>query len=499
MPSNWITPDQHPVETVRRGRMWAYLAIGVFTALMWFSIPHGIGFSWRECDTQAIARNFLSDGFDPLRPRVDWRGDTDGAVEAEFPLYQLSIASIIAFVGEAEWPGRLLALLATLWAALSLHRLLELRSGPGGALAGLLMFLVCGSTTLIATRIMPDAFSLALSIASLAAFVRYLAVGSSLSLWLSIAALTFGSLQKPPALQVGLVMFGWTALLAPNRLREPRLWFGFATVLAVVTAWLLHSKSLYDETGLTFGVVGGGDTKFPNLEHLASPTIHLQLARTSLQYGLSALGGIALFSLLLRRRLDRADLILLVTVAIGLYGSLRYSYHYKMGPHYHVFASVAGAWCVARAWPVQAGKAWWTALLVAVLLQGAWRTHAERTLRTNVIETSLMDIAASIRKLTTPEDLVIIRSEKPRVDKLWRRRNNFESPAMFYQTRRHGWVLPADGFEVADLERLRARGARVVYNPMPGQTSEEVKLWLEQEGETLIDQTSIRVHRLRSE
>lgn len=496
---HWTTTDQHPSAAVRRGRLLAYVAIGLFALTTWFAIPHGIGFSWRECDTQAIARNFLSDGFDPLRPRVDWRGDTDGAVEAEFPLYQLSIASVLAFVGESEWPGRVLALLATLWASLSLHRLLELRAGPSGALAGLLVFLVCGSSVMIATRIMPDAFSLALSIASLAAFVRYLAIGSSLSLWLSITALTFGALQKPPALQLGLVMFGWAAWLAPHRLREPRLWVGFACVLAVVTAWLLHGKSLYDETGLTFGVVSGGDTKFPSLEHLLSPKIHAQLAWTSVQYGLSALGGIALLTLLARRRLDGADLILLATVALGLYGSLRYSYHHKMGPHYHVFASLAGAWCVARAWPPRAGKVWWAALGAAVLAQGVWRIQVERTMRSNAIQTHLMDVAASIRSLTEPDELVIVRSEKPRRDALWQRRNNYESPAMFYQARRHGWVLPADGFEVAELERLRARGARLVYNPMPGQTSDAVQRWLAEKGDTLITEASFRVHRLRSE
>lgn len=495
---NWPTTDLHSTEAVRRGRLLACCAMVVFAITTWFAIPHGIGFSWRECDTQAIARNFFSDGFNPLRPRIDWRGDTDGAVESEFPLYQLSIASVMAFVGESEWPGRLLALLATLWASLSLHRLLELRAGPAGALAGLLMFLVCGSSTMIATRIMPDAFSLALSIASLTAFIRYLTVGSSLSLWLSIAALTFGALQKPPALQIGMVMFGWTALLAPQRLREPRLWVGFAAVMTVVGAWLLHANSLYEETGLTFGVVSGGDTKFPDIDHLLTPKIHVQLAWTSVQYGLSALGAIALIRLLVRRRLDGADLMLLGTVAIGLYGSLRYSYHHKMGPHYHVFASFAGAWFVARAWPSRANNLWWAALVTAVVVQGSWRIQVERTMRTNAINSPLMAIAASIRRLTDPGELIIVRSEKPRRDRLWQRRNNYETPAMFYQARRHGWVLPADGFDISGLEQLRARGARIVYNPMPGQTSKDVTRWLAREGDTLIDHPRCRVYRLRS-
>ena len=46
---------------------------------MLLAIPQGIGSSWRECDTQAIARNFLGEGWNPLRPLVDWRGDTNGA------------------------------------------------------------------------------------------------------------------------------------------------------------------------------------------------------------------------------------------------------------------------------------------------------------------------------------------------------------------------------------------------------------------------------------
>ena len=493
----WTASD-HASNAVKRGRLLAWCAMLAFALTMWFAVPHGIGFSWRECDTQAMARNFLSDGFEPLRPRVDWRGDTDGAVESEFPLYQLSIATIMALLGESEWPGRLLALLATLWASFSLHRLLEQRAGPTGALAGLLTFLVSGSSALLATRVMPDAFSLALSLASMTAFVRFLATGGSRKLWLSMALLALAALQKPPALQLGLVMFGWTVVLAPKRLREPQLWLGFAMVLSVVIAWLLHSKSLYDETGLTFGVIGGGDTKFPNLEHLLSAKIHAQLAWTSLQYGLSAIGGVALLSLLIRRRIDGTDLVLLGSVLLALYGALRYSYHHKMGPHYHVFAAVAGAWLVARAWPKRASAASWTMLIIAITVQGGWRLEVERTMRSNVVNQTLTDIAASIRHQTSPDELMIVRSEKPRRDELWQRRNNYETPTMLYQTRRQGWVLPDDEFTIAELERLRARGARLVCNPKPGQTNPDVEQWLAAESEILIARPRFRFHRLRA-
>ena len=91
-PPVWIDTPAEPTPGLRRGRTLALLAMLGFAVALTLGVPMGIGSSWRECDTQAIARNFLLDDFDLLRPRIDWRGDTDGAVECEFPLYQALIA-----------------------------------------------------------------------------------------------------------------------------------------------------------------------------------------------------------------------------------------------------------------------------------------------------------------------------------------------------------------------------------------------------------------------
>jgi hypothetical protein len=115
--ADWLALRAWPAASLRSGRRWVLLALLVWALATWFLVPHGIGYSWRECDTQSIARNFLVDGFDPLHPRVDWRGTTAGYVECEFPLYQLMIASALAAFGDVEWPGRLLALLSTLFGA----------------------------------------------------------------------------------------------------------------------------------------------------------------------------------------------------------------------------------------------------------------------------------------------------------------------------------------------------------------------------------------------
>ncbi|MBT6627325.1 MAG: dolichyl-phosphate-mannose--protein mannosyltransferase, partial [Gemmatimonadetes bacterium] len=69
--------------------------------------------AWRQTDTAAIARNYLEEGLDrPFYPRVDWRGDTLGYVEMNFPLFPYSVALLYAAAGGVhEWLGRLLAAL----------------------------------------------------------------------------------------------------------------------------------------------------------------------------------------------------------------------------------------------------------------------------------------------------------------------------------------------------------------------------------------------------
>src|SRR5438128_2010968 len=72
---------------------------------------------WRQADTQAIARNLAFEEFDPLRPRIDWRGDGPGYVETELQLYPAIVAAAMRVTGESVWPGQLLSLVCVATAA----------------------------------------------------------------------------------------------------------------------------------------------------------------------------------------------------------------------------------------------------------------------------------------------------------------------------------------------------------------------------------------------
>jgi hypothetical protein len=481
------------------GRRWLFVALGVFALLSWAAVaPHGINASWRECDTQAIARNFVLDGFDLARPRVDWRGDGDGAVECEFPLYQALIALVLRFAGDVEWPGRVLSLVSVLFAAFALHSLLAARSGARAALAGTLVFLVSGQAWLLSSRVTPDALSLALATAGVVTYLRYLAQGSSLALVLSALALAFAALQKPTALQAGLLLLLWTVALAPQRLREPRLWFAAVSALALVVAWLVHGALLHAETGLTFGVISGGDTKFPGLEQLFTLEFHRELAKASWRYGLSVFGIAALAVLAWRRALDRTDVALLSTVAVALLGTLRYSHESGMGAHYHAFAALAGSFFVARAWPERASLGFKAAFACALAVHGGAQFLREMEFKEDNAGASILAVAALVRDCSAPQELVAVRALKPAHDVRWERRNNFEDPRVLYHAHRRGWVLPSDGLDVPTLEGLVLRGARVVVLSAVRRSDEALLAWLALHADRVGENGGALVYRLRS-
>ena len=137
------------------------------------------------------------------------------------------------------------------------------------------------------------------------------------------------------------------------------------------------------------------------------------------------------------------------------------------------------------------------ALLAAVAAQGSWRWHEEEKARTGAVDNPFVELAASIRRLSLEGDRILVRSEKDRDDDLWKRRNNFEDPRLFYNTGLHGWVVPLDGFDVAALEAMQRDGATLVYDPKPGLNTPDVTAWLDANAERVIDEPWVHVHRLR--
>ena len=101
-----MTTIGYRVDPANATRWWAVLAV---VLLVWCLLqalyvrPDGFGVHWRQAETMSIADEYRDNGLDLLHPRVVWRGDGEGFVEAELMLYPALVALAGMALGDGEW------------------------------------------------------------------------------------------------------------------------------------------------------------------------------------------------------------------------------------------------------------------------------------------------------------------------------------------------------------------------------------------------------------
>jgi len=327
---------------------------------------------------------------------------------------------------------------------------------------------------------MPDALSVALCLVGLAMFDRMLR-GKGPEGWLWVGAMSctvLGCLAKPTSLQVVAIQFAWLLAVAPGQLRNWRVLAVLVGPVVLTMTWMLHAASIGAETGLTFGVLSAGDSKLPHLKHLVAPGLYVGIAWTAVLFGPGLAGYLSFLGVAVKRRFVWLDLAVLAPVVVALVATLRYSSSGGMGPHYHQWAAVAGAWFVARWWSMRKGPAiaW---LICALVVATAVSSFArERSAVQAAACATALDVASDLHNATEPGDLVVVRSPKQRVDSYWQRRNNYEDPVVLYHARRFGWVIPSDEFTPQVLAVLLLAGAKAIVDFAPDRVDDVTREWL---------------------
>jgi 4-amino-4-deoxy-L-arabinose transferase-like glycosyltransferase len=215
--------------------------------------------AWRQADTAAMARNFFVEGYDLLRPRVDWRGISSGVVETNFPLYPYLVACLYGVAGGAsEWLGRLLSALFSSLAAVPVYALgRRLSPGPWLARCAAAIYLVLPLSWYFGRAVMPEALMILLSGCALWTFQRWLEAPTRLRFVTATIAAGLCFAVKIPTLYLGFPLLalamarhGW------GFLRRPSMWVFLVAALLPAVMWYGHAVSLFRETGLTFGIFG---------------------------------------------------------------------------------------------------------------------------------------------------------------------------------------------------------------------------------------------------
>jgi len=241
-----------------RALLFVVVLAGAGLRLAWVARPLDArigGAPWREADYAQVTRNFERDGGGFLHPRIDWRGDTPGFVEMEWPLLPWIAAR---FPGG---PGSHAVILRGLSALLSIgslllftglaRRLLE----PPAALFAVAVVAINPLLVSLSSAMQPEPLMLFFALVAVVLLLRWDQSARPALLAGAGAALGLAIMAKAPAACLGL-LFAFMVLrrLGAAALRVWAVWIAALLALAPPLAWYAWAHRFYLLYGNSLGL-----------------------------------------------------------------------------------------------------------------------------------------------------------------------------------------------------------------------------------------------------
>lgn len=211
--------------------------------------------SWRESDIGSIARNFVNEGMNPLYPRIDWRGNTPGFTESEFPLYAWLIAICYQAFGEYDFIGRVLAFLFSLVSMYFFIRLAREYLDDLPLLIAVCFFTFNPLFIELSTQLKAEGMMFVFYIAAVFYFKKWIDVESTKDFIVAVVTMALCILCKLTSAHIGLLFafllfqkYGWEVL------KQSKVWvFGVLSLLPAIL-WYMHAKNLWLAYGNSLGI-----------------------------------------------------------------------------------------------------------------------------------------------------------------------------------------------------------------------------------------------------
>jgi hypothetical protein len=436
---------------------WLILVFFIFVQIPFLLQPIEGRHMSRQADTAGVARNLAFESFDPIRPRIDLRGDKSGIVGMEFPLYQMVVAGGLGLIGDHDVVGKLVSLLAMVVAWILLARLLGHRAGidPWAAQAALG---ACPILLIYAAKVMPETSALLLSIVALQRFDAHRMQARQAPLWQGVTALTLAALTRPYVIFIGLpLIFFWVGEYRKRRIGFEYLAAAAALILPFLLwyfVWWPHLECVY---GLDYFFAGTPLSE--NIGQMLAPAFWSSLLNTIIKFYLNwlcfpfaLLGGMILWHA--RSRIPDVALMALwlpavtVPVLCLLIGDqfVSHEYYFLALVPWSVLL-VAVALDRLRERHPRLGIA--TCVLVAVLTPGLfWKQY-----RSNNLLPAYQAVTTEITLRTHKNDLVLIEAFAHDPLGAW----------YLHPIRRRGWIeRHTQLYNRENVVNLRRRGLRWV-------------------------------------
>jgi 4-amino-4-deoxy-L-arabinose transferase-like glycosyltransferase len=461
---------------LERSALLAILLLGAGLRLLYVDTPLLDAHRWRQVDTASIARNFHENGFNVLRPQVDW-GGRQGYVESELPILPALMALAYAVCGVHETLGRLIAIAFSVGAIAAIYVLArDLMGAPAGRAAAFLLA-VSPSAVFYGRTVMPEAPMLFFSIAGVLGFTRYGRTGSRRALAWGAATTALACLAKLPAVVIlaPILVDAWRA--RGRRLIADRAFVtALAAVLMAVAAWYIHALLTYRASGLTLGIFYPTQTypisvapgpwhplpKWSSAQTLTDLGFYTDLIARLYFFYLTPAGfclaaaGILLWRSSGQRRLPDVWLFAVVAFILAAGPGNRDHDYYQiplLPAACLYFAAAAAPAFDGDFLRARIGRRWAPAAMAAVLVtvgllgfhfSGVVRSH----FRPDALDVRIRDAGAAIER-QVPADALMVAVDY-----------GVNSPMLLYFAHRKGWsfdVRHINAFTIAQLQRQGAR------------------------------------------
>lgn len=242
-----------------RNRRWIIAIFLVAAAIrlidVWRPIDGTIREAWREADTGAIARNFYREGMNIFQPRIDWRGDGPGNVEAEFPLYPWLVACLYHVFGYHEEILRVVSYLISL-ACCTMFLRLAGRLLPRSAIPmAFALFAISPIPVRLASAVQPEPLMFLMYLVGIDAFIRWTDDGNPRHYVVALVATMLAILAKVTAAHVGL-LYACLCLhrFGSSALKRVDVWAFAIISLGVPLAWYWQAHQIWLEYGNSLGI-----------------------------------------------------------------------------------------------------------------------------------------------------------------------------------------------------------------------------------------------------
>lgn len=160
--------------------------------------------SWRQCDTDSIARNFVEYRFNIFYPQLNYDGPMPNYVQLELQITTFIIALLYRLLGYSPVIGRIVPVLFFMGSCYYLYLCVKKRSGRKIAALSVLFYGILPINVVYSRNIMPESALMFFTLGGIYYFLRWID-GEKLSFYLlSLVFTTLAVATKVPAAFIGM-------------------------------------------------------------------------------------------------------------------------------------------------------------------------------------------------------------------------------------------------------------------------------------------------------